>query len=163
MTFKIGEPFFQRANVLVREVCTGDTAMHFQRPHCGHHHCCRRRKTSRAALDVEEFFRTKVCAKAGFCYHIISEAQRRCGCNNGIAAMGDVRKRAAMHEGGRAFQRLHEVGLQRVFQQYGHGAGGADILRGDRLSVAGIGDDNSADALFEIIQITRQTEDRHHF
>ena len=39
-----------------------------------------------------------------------------------VAAMRDVGERAAMHQRRRAFQRLHQVGLQRVAQQRRHGA-----------------------------------------
>ena len=52
--------------------------------------------------------------------------------------MGDVGERAAMDEGRVALQRLHEVGLQRVLEQHGHGARRLEVGRGDRPPCRGV-------------------------
>ena len=63
-----------------------------------------------AAFDVDEFFRAEVGAETGFRHDIVRKLERGRGRDHRIAAMRDVRERAAMHEGRRAFQRLHQVG-----------------------------------------------------
>ena len=55
------------------------------------------------------FLAAKIGAETGFRHHIIGELQRGGGGQNRIAAMGDIGERSAMDEGGRAFQRLHQV------------------------------------------------------
>ena len=75
--------------------------------------------------------------------------------------MGDVGERPAVHEGGRALERLDEVGLERVFEQRRHGTVGLEVARGDRLVVVGVADDDAREALLEVVDGSRQAEDRH--
>src|SRR5215469_10694629 len=77
--------------------------------------------------------------------------------------MRDIGERAAVNESWRAFQRLHQIGGKRFLQEHGHGALRVKIARADRLAVPGIGDDDIAEPIFQIVQIARQAEDRHHF
>ena len=77
--------------------------------------------------------------------------------------MRDVGERAAVDEGGRAFQRLHQVRRDRVLQQRGHRAVRVQIAGADRLTVARIGDDDVAEPLLQILEILGEAEDRHHF
>ncbi|GJE30649.1 hypothetical protein LDDCCGHA_0818 [Methylobacterium oxalidis] len=67
-----------------------------------------------------------------------------------------------MDEGRVALQGLHEVGLQRVLEEHGHRARGLHVLEGDELAVAGLGDDDAAEALLEILEVLGEAEHRHH-
>ena len=92
-----------------------------------------------AALDVEEFLGAEVGAEAGFGHDVIGELERGRGREHRIAAMRDIGERAAVDEGRRAFQRLHQIGRDRVLQQRRHRAMRLQVARAHRLAVAGIG------------------------
>ena len=77
--------------------------------------------------------------------------------------MGDIRERSAMHEGRVVFQRLHQVGHQRVFQQHRHRAVGLKLARRDRFALAGLADHDIAKPPFEIGDRRGQAENRHDF
>ena len=64
--------------------------------------------------------------------------------------MGDVGKGTAVDEGRSAFQGLHQVGLQRVLQQGGHGPGGLQIAGGDGLVIVGVAHHDAAQPLLQI-------------
>ena len=51
-----------------------------------------------------------------------------------VVAVGDVGERPAVHQARLALERLDQVGLDRVLEQHGHRAGGAEVLGGDRLA-----------------------------
>ena len=75
--------------------------------------------------------------------------------------MRDVGERATVHERRRALEGLHQVGRQRVAQQRGHRAVGAELARGHRLHGAGVADDDVADAPLEVGPRLGEAEDRH--
>ena len=60
-----------------------------------------------------------------------------------------------------ALERLHEVRLDRVLHDDGHGAGDLEVLGGDGLAVARLGDDDPAEPVAEVPQVVREGEDRH--
>ncbi len=68
-----------------------------------------------------------------------------------------------MDERGVVLQRLYEVRLDRVLQKNGHGAMRLQVARQHRFLVAGIADHDLAQALLEIVERSRQAEDRHDF
>ncbi len=76
--------------------------------------------------------------------------------------MCDIGERPAMHERRIVLQRLHQVGLDRVLQEHRHGAVGIEVAGKDRALVAAIGDDDVAQPLFEVPEVRRQAQDRHH-
>lgn len=57
-------------------------------------------------------------------------------------AMGDVGERSGVDEDRGAFEGLHEVGLDGVFHQDGHGAGAANVIRRDGLALLAVGHDH---------------------
>ena len=136
--------------------------MHLERADGGDDDHRIRREARLAALDVEEFLGTQVGAEAGFGHRVFAQAQAVRG-HHGVAAVRDVGERAAVHEGRVAFQRLHQVRHQRVLQQHGHGAVGAQVLRADGLLVARAGHDDVAQAAREIVEVGGEAEDGHHF
>ena len=77
--------------------------------------------------------------------------------------MGNIGKRTAVNDRRRTFQRLHQIGLERFFQQHGHGALGFQIPRLDFPFVISLCNGNISKAFFQILQTGRQTEHRHHF
>ena len=122
-----------------------------------------RREAGLAAFDVEEFFRAEIGAEARFGHGVIGEREARGRRDHRIAAMRDIGERAAVDEGRRAFERLHEIRRQRVLEQHGHRASGLQIFGRDRLFVRSIGDDDFAEPLLQILEIAGEAEDRHHF
>ena len=50
-------------------------------------------------------------------------------------------------------QRLHEVGLERVLEQHGHGAGGMDVLGRERLAVVAVAEGDAAEALAQVLEL----------
>ena len=116
-----------------------------------------------AALDVDEFLAAEIGAEAGFGHHVVGELERGGGGEHRVAAVRDVGEGAAVDEGGRALQRLHQVRRQRLLEQRGHRAVRLEVLGEDRLAVAGIGDDDLAEALLEVVEVLGEAEDRHHF
>ena len=73
-------------------------------------------ESGQTAFNIKEFLCAKVCAKACFCYNIISQFEGGFCRAHAVAAMCDIREGAAVDDGGRMLQRLHKVGLECVFQ-----------------------------------------------
>lgn len=75
--------------------------------------------------------------------------------------MRDVAERAGVHQGGRALQGLQQVRRERVAQDHRHRPGAPDLLRGDRLAVAVVADDDPGQPVAQVPQRGRQRQDRH--
>ena len=75
--------------------------------------------------------------------------------------MGDVGERAAVDERRIVLERLHQVRHQRVLQQDGHRPGSLELLGGDQLARACLGDHHAAEAALQVAQIAGETEHRH--
>ena len=116
-----------------------------------------------AALDVEEFLGAEIGAEAGFGHDIVGELERGRRRDHRVAAMRDIGERAAVDEGRRAFQRLHQIRRDRFLQQRRHRAVRLEVLGADRLTLAGIGDDDVAEPLLEVVEVLGEAEDRHDF
>ena len=147
--------------VLVLEVVLGNAAVHLQRANGGDDDRCGRRQARLAALDVEELLGAEIGTEAGFGHDVVDELQRGLGRQHRVAAVRDVGERSAVDEYGVVLQRLHQIGHQRVLEEDGHGAIALQLLGGDRLPLAGVADDDVADALLEILQVIGEAEDRH--
>ena len=158
---EIGAALLHRLDVLLAEVLLLDAAVHLHGAHRGDDHRRGRLQAGLAAFDVEEFFSAEIGAEAGLGHDIVGELQRRRGGDHRVAAMRDVGEGAAMHEGRVVLQRLHEVGLHGVLEQHGHGAVGLEVAGIDRGLVAAVGDDDVAEALFEVLEVVGEAEDRH--
>ena len=68
-----------------------------------------------------------------------------------------------MHEGRRVFQRLHEVGQQRILEQHGHGAIRLQVARQHRAAVGPVGHDHRPQPRLQILQRFRKAEAGHDF
>ena len=162
MALQVGHAGFQRLQVLGLEVFLLDAAMHLERADGRHQHDGIGLQTGLAALDVDELLAAQVGAEARLGHHVVGELQRRRRGQHRVAAVRDVGERPAMDEGGRALQRLHQVGRQRVLQQHRHRPVRLEVGRAHRLTVAGIGDDDVAQPRLQVLEVLGQAEDRHH-
>ena len=106
-----------------------------------------------AALDVEEFLGAEIGAEAGFGHHIVGELERGGGGEHRVAAVRDIGEGAAVDEGGRAFQRLHQIGRQRVLEQRGHRPVRLQFAGAHRFAVAGIADDDIGEPALEVVEV----------
>ena len=75
--------------------------------------------------------------------------------------MRNVGKRAAVDEGGRALERLYEVGGERILEKRRHRADRLEIARGDRAVVIGVAHHDAGEARLEVGNGSRQAEDCH--
>ena len=115
------------------------------------------------AFDVEELLGAQVGGEPGLGHDIIRQLQRHAGGDGGVGSLRDVGERPAMHKGGRAFERLHQVRMNGVAEQHLHGAHRLDLRRPHRLALVGEGDHHLAQPFAQVAIIPRQAEDRHHF
>ena len=66
-----------------------------------------------------------------------------------------------MHERRRAFERLHQIGLERILEQRAHGAFRMQLARRDRGVGGGVSHDDARQARLEVRHIGRQAEHSH--
>ena len=129
MALKIGHAGFERLQVLFLQIILLDAAVHLQRADRGDDDHAIRLQSGLAAFDVEELFRAEIGAEAGLGHHVVGKLERGRRCRHRIAAVRDIGERAAVNEGGRAFERLHQIWRDRIFQQRRHGAMGLAARR----------------------------------
>ena len=153
--------FFQGLHVFRCRVGLGCAPMQLQRAAGNDDDRGRGCQPRLAALDIEELLRAQVRAEAGLGNRVIAQRQRQLGRHHRVATMGDVRERPAMHEGGRALQRLHQVGRQRVAHQHGHGAVRLEVAGAHHVATLVLSHHHVAQALLEVAQILRQTQHGH--
>ena len=158
---KVGAAFFDGADVLFPQIGLCDAAVHLHGPHGCNQNDAIGRQTRLAALDVHELFGTQIGAEASFGHNVIRQFQRSLGRRYRVTAVGDVRKRSAMDKGRVVFERLHKIGLHRVFQEHRHRPVGFDVTRIDGGAVAAIGDDHVAKAFLQISEVLGQAQNRH--
>jgi hypothetical protein len=125
------------------------------------HHGRLRTQPGGPALDVEEFLRADIGAEAGLGYQKVASVDAdEVGDHRGIA-VGDIAERARVHEHGGVLHRLQQVRLDRLTHDHGHGAGGLELLGGDRLPVTVVPDQHPAEALAHVLERARQRQHRH--
>src|SRR5947208_608933 len=161
VALEVGDAFFQRLQVLLRDRLEVGAAVILHRANRRDDHGGSGPQARLAALDVDEFLSAEVRAEAGFGDHVIRELHRRARRDHGVAAVGDVDERAAVDEGGIVFERLDEVRLDRVLQEHGHRTVSLEVGGEHRLLVARVADHDPAAAVLEIVERGRQAEDRH--
>ena len=153
----------ERLQVFLAEIRHLDAAVVLDRAHRRDDHRRVRLEARLAALDVHELLGAEVGAEAAFGDDVVGELERRLGRHDRVAAVRDVRERAAVDEGRVVLERLHQVRRERVLQERRHRAMRLDVARVDRLVVAGVADHDLAEALLEVLEARRQAEDRHDF
>jgi hypothetical protein len=159
---EVGQPGLQGGDVFSFQVSFRNAAVVLERPHRGHQHGGRRAQAGLAALDVEELLRAQVRAEARLGHHVIGKLERRARGDYRVAAMRDIGEGAAVHQRRRVLQGLHQVGLQRIAQQCGHGAGRAEFAGTDLPAIPGVADHDVGQSLLQVLQVVGQAENRHH-
>ena len=162
MLFQVGQALFQCLHILLGEVCLGDAAVILEGTDGGYQHHSRRCQPRHAALDVHELFSTQVGAEACLGDAVVCQLQGQLGGTHRVAAVGDVGKGTAVHQGRGVLQGLDQVGLDGVLEQGSHRTFSLEIPAVDRISGIGIGHQNIAQTLLEVGQVRSQAEDRHH-
>ncbi len=115
----------------------------------------------RSALDVEELLGPDVGAEPGLGDQVVADAKADLVGQDARTAMRDIAERTGVDEGGRVFERLQQVGHERLAQDHRHRTRGLQLLRGHRRTVARVADHDPAEALAQIMQRGRQRKDRH--
>jgi hypothetical protein len=149
-------------HILAPEVGLADAAVHLERSHRGDDDASIRGQPRQAALDVHELLGAEVGAEARFRHHHVGEVQAERRRHHAVAAMGDVREGTAVDQRGRARQRLHQVGRQRVAQEHRHGAVRLEVGRRHRRSVARRAHDDAAQPRLQVGEVAREAEGGHH-
>jgi hypothetical protein len=150
-----------RPLVLAPEVGHRHAAVQLERAHGGDHHRRRGRQPAGPRLDVHELLGAEVAGEARLGHHDLAELQRQAGGDQAVAAVGDVAERPPVHEGRRALQRLHEVRLDGVLHQHGHGPGRLELARLHQRPGRRLSHDDALDARLEVRQVAGQAQDGH--
>ena len=128
MRRKVGKARPHRRHIFLIQFRFGYAAVHFQRAHRGDQHDRVREQSRLASENVKKFFRAQIRAETRLGYDIIRQSQRRPRRDDRACAMCDIRKRAAVHQRRRVFQRLHQIRQHRVFQYRRHCARGVQLF-----------------------------------
>ena len=163
MAQQVGTTLFKGGQVFRRKVGFRHAAVHFQRADGCHQHYGVGLQPRLTAFDVQEFFRSEIGAETRLGDRVIAQRHGGFGRDDRIAAVCDVGERSAVDQRGRTFQRLHEVGRERVFQQRRHRADRTDLPGSDRFFVVRIADYDAGKPRFEVGDRICQTEHRHDF
>lgn len=147
MSGEIFQPALQCIRVRQRERIERHAAVHLQRTDGRDDHNRRGSEPALAALDVHEFLPAEIKGESGLRDCEIGMRERHARREHGVAAVRDVCKRSAMHEGGHSFDALHEIRHQRLAEQRHHRAGDAEFLREDRLALWREADDDAIEPL----------------
>ena len=149
VALEIGDALLERAEILRVDLLQIAAAVVLQRADGRDDHHRRGTQSRLAALDVDELLGAEVGAEARLGHDVVGELQRRRGRQHRIAAVRDVGERAAVNERRIVLERLHEVRLQRLLEQYRHRALRVEIARADRRQVAPVADHDVAEPLLQ--------------
>ena len=161
MAQKVRKALFERFEIFRAERVLLHAAVVFERAHRRHDHDGVGAQICQTTLDVKELFRAEIGGEARLGDGIVRELLRHARGEHAVAAVGDIRKRAAVDEHGRSLERLDKVGAERIAQQRGHRALGPEIVRRNGRAVIGIPHDDAAEPRPEIRKALRETEHRH--
>ena len=162
MTQEIGNALFERVYVLFCKLFPVKSAMHLERADRGDDNYRVGRESRHAAFYVKELLRAEVCAEARLGNGVVAHLERHPCRHDGVAAVGDIRKRAAVDKRGSALKGLDKVGLQSVLQKRGHRARRLELAAGHGLVVVGVADYNAREALLEVGYRVRKAEHCHN-
>ena len=94
--FEVFDASFNRPDIGFGDAFERSAAVKFERAHRGHQYYEVRGEAALAALDVGEFLRAQVRAKASLGDGVFRQARAQAGGGDGVAAVGDIGKRAAV-------------------------------------------------------------------
>ena len=161
MPQQIGQALFQRLQILLVQIRFGHTAVVLQGADRCHDHHRGGPQSGHPALDVHKFLSPQVRGEARLGHGVVRQLQSHAGGCDGVAPVGDVGERSAVDEGGGAFQRLDQIGLDGILQQGGHSPLSPQVVGCDRPPVIGIGHNHAGQARLQVGDAVRQAEDRH--
>ena len=92
---------------------------------------------------------------------VVEQLESQTVSNNGGLADGNVGERAGMNENRLMLDRVAHGGVDGVAHPRGHRACNLEIVTGDGFAAAGVSDDNLADALTQILEVTGDSQNRH--
>ena len=120
-----------------------------------------RLEARQAALDIPELLETDIRGEAGLRHVVIKQLQTQTVSDDGGLSDGDIRKWARVDEAWLMLDRIAERRVDGVAHPCGHGACNLQILGSDRVSLLVIGKNDLPDPLAKILQIRRDSQDRH--
>ena len=134
MRIQIADTVLQRIHVRLVEISLGYTAVVLERADGRDEYDAVRSQSGLAALDVHEFLCAEVSAEACLRDGNIAQLECQLGCLHAVAAVRDIGERTAVHQTGRALERLNQVGLDGILHQCRHGALCMQVACVDRLA-----------------------------
>ena len=161
MTQQVGHAGLEGLEVLLVEVGLGDATVVLQRTSGGDDHDGAGANARHAALDVEELLGTQIGTEAGLGNGDIAKAHRHTRGHDGVAAVGNIGEGTAVDKRGRALERLHQIGLERILEQGRHGTLSLKVTGANGLAGIAVADNNLAQALLEVVNARRQAQDCH--
>ena len=161
MAVEIGQTVTQAFLIRLLNFVKLYATVHFQALGCGYNHSQIGFETALATKNVVELFGTQVGTKSGLGDGVVGMAQRHACGNERIAAMGNVGKRATMHNGWRIFGCLHQIGLYGIFEQHHDGTSHTKILNSEGLAVVGIAQEYVLDATAQVSLVLCKTKNGH--
>ena len=161
MAQQVGHALLQRRQILMIQGVLGQAAVHLQRPDSGYHHHGGGGQPGGAALDVQELLRPQVSAEAGLGDGVLAGAQGHPGSQDAVTAVSNVGEGAAVDKGGGALQGLHQVGLDGLLQEGGHGPLGVELAASHRLAGEIVAHHDAAQPLFQVGDGAGQAQHRH--
>ena len=161
MTQQVGHASLECLEVLLVEVGLGDATVVLKRTSGRDDHDGAGANARHAALDVEELLGTQIGTEAGLGNGNIAKTHSHTRGHDGVAAVGDIGEGTAVDKRGRTLERLHQIGLERILEQCGHGTLGLKVAGTDGLAGKAIADDNLAQAFLEVADARRQAQNCH--
>ena len=120
-----------------------------------------RGQAGQTGLDVPELLEADVGSEAGLGDMVVEQLESQTVSNNGGLADGNVGERAGMNENRLMLDRVAHGGVDGVAHPRGHRACNLEIVTGDGFAAAGVRDDDLADALTQILEVTGDSQNRH--
>ncbi len=137
-------------------------AVVLERLHGGDEHDGARPQVTDTARDVEELLHPHVRGEAALGDHVVAELEGDAIGDEGVVAVRDVREGSAVDERGLPFERLHEVGLDRVLEEHRHRARRLHLFCGDRLALVRLADGDGAEPGAEVAEVAGDGDEAHH-
>ena len=162
---KVWKSFFQCFQVFIIKVCFCYTAIIFQSTYSSYDNNCAWVQTCHTALDVQEFFCSKVSAESSLCNCVISKFHTHfCSCYR-VTSMSNVCEWSAMNDCRNMFQCLNEVWFQGIFQKCSHCTFCMKIASCYRFLFGNfticISDDDLGKSFFQVCNIACKAKDCH--
>ena len=131
--------------------------MHLQGADGSHQHGHVGGQAAEAGLDVPELLEADIGGEAGLGDMVVKQLQGQTVGDDGGLADGDVGEGAGVDQNGLVLHGVAHGGVDGVAHPRGHGAGDLEIFAGDGLAAAGVSNNDLADALAQILEVTRDS------